>query len=388
MLGSLPDSLRVGLFSNIYRPIISGVVNSIDLLRKELLNQGHCPFVFAPRIPGYRDGHSGVWRFPSVHFRQVNYPVALPLWPPTHRAISQSRLQVVHTHHPFWLGEVAWMWSRIRRIPLVYTFHTQYEQYCHYLKVPQAPLRALTRWSVKNFARRCDLIIAPSPTIRDVMNEYGITTWTETLPNAIDLERFQNRGLRGQLRHQLGWPQDRPVALYAGRLGKEKNLPFLLEAFAKVPEACLAVVGDGPELPALRAQAEGLGLAERVFFAGGASYPAMPDFYGAADLFCIASMTEVKPLVVLEALASRLPVVAVSACGTADTLTHGQDGLLTSQRLDDFAGACNFLCRDDSERLRMAEAAGRTAEKYSIEGYTRKLVSLYQEARRRVDAHR
>ena len=83
MLGSLPDSLRVGLFSNIYRPIISGVVNSIDLLRKELLNQGHCPFVFAPRIPGYRDGHSGVWRFPSVHFRQVNYPVALPLWPPT-----------------------------------------------------------------------------------------------------------------------------------------------------------------------------------------------------------------------------------------------------------------------------------------------------------------
>lgn len=388
MLGSYPDSLRVGLFSNIYRPIISGVVNSIDLLRKELLKQGHCPFVFAPRVPGYRDTHSGVWRFPSVHFRQVNYPLALPVWPPTHRAISQSRLQVVHTHHPFWLGEVAWMWSRIRRIPLIYTFHTQYEQYCHYLKVPQAPLRALTRWSVQNFARRCDLIIAPSPTIREVMNEYGIKTWTETLPNAIDLERFQAPRERLSIRRQLGWPVDRPIALYAGRLGREKNVSFLLEAFAHVPEACLAVVGDGPELSLLRAQAEGLGLGERVFFAGGASYPAMPDFYRAADLFCIASTTEVKPLVVLEALASHLPVVAVAACGTSDTLTHGQDGLLTPERLADFAGACNYLCRDGEERRRMAVEAGRTAEQYSIEGYTRKLVSLYQEARRRVDRER
>ncbi|MFN8612645.1 MAG: glycosyltransferase [Vulcanimicrobiota bacterium] len=388
MLGSFPDPLRVGLFSNIYRPIISGVVNSIDLLRKELLNQGHCPFVFAPRVPGYKDTHSGVWRFPSVHFRQVNYPLALPIWPPTQRAIAQSRLQVVHTHHPFWLGEVAWMWSRIRRIPLVYTFHTQYEQYCHYLKLPQAPLRALTRWSVKNFARRCDLIIAPSPTIREVMSDYGITTWTETLPNAIDLERFQAPRERSSIRQQLGWPLDRPIALYAGRLGREKNLSFLLEAFAHVPEACLAVVGDGPELPALRAQAEGLGLGERVLFAGGASYPAMPDYYGAADLFCIASTTEVKPLVVLEALASHLPVVAVSACGTADTLTHGQDGLLTRERLDEFAGACKYLCRDGEERRRMAEAAGRTAENYSIEGYTRKLVALYQQARARVDRER
>lgn len=164
MLGNSPEPLRVGLFSNIYRPIISGVVNSIDLLRKELLNQGHCPFVFAPRAPGYRDAHSGVWRFPSVQLsRRVNYPLAIPCWPPTHYAISQSRLQVVHTHHPFWLGEVGWMWAKIRKIPLVYTFHTQYEQYCHYIKLPQAPLRAVTRWAVQSFTGRCDLIIAPQP---------------------------------------------------------------------------------------------------------------------------------------------------------------------------------------------------------------------------------
>ncbi len=385
MLGSSPEALRVGLFSNIYRPIISGVVNSIDLLRKELLNQGHCPFVFAPRVPGYRDAHSGVWRFPSVGLsRRVNYPLAVPCWPPTHYAISQSRLQVVHTHHPFWLGEVGWMWARIRKIPLVYTFHTQYEQYCHYLKLPQAPLRAATRWAVQSFARRCNLIIAPSPAIREVMHDLGIKTWTETLPNAIDLERFQGRRDRRALRQQLGWPQEAPIAIYAGRLGREKNLPFLLQAFTRVPGACLAIVGDGPDLPALRQQAHELGVQERILFTGGASYPEMPDYYAAADFFCISSTTEVKPLVVLEALASRLPVVAVSACGTADTVSHGQDGLLTSERLDDFALACSRLCDDRKLRLDMSEEAGRSAQSYSIERYTNRLVELYREAARRL----
>jgi len=88
--------------------------------------------------------------------------------------------------------------------------------------------------------------------------------------------------------------------------------------------------------------------------------------------------------VVLEALASRLPVVAVSACGTADTVSHGQDGLLTSERLDDFAGACSRLCDDRKLRLDMSEEAGKSAESYSIERYTRRLVDLYREAARRI----
>ena len=374
-------ALRVGLFSNIYRPILSGVVNSIDLLRKELLNQGHCPFVFAPQVPGYREAHSGVWRFPSFPLsRKVNYPVAVPFWPPTHYAISQSRLSVLHTHHPFWLGEVAWMWSRLQRIPLVYTFHTQYEQYCHYIKLPQRPLRALTRWAVKGFSQRCDLIIAPSPAIREVMREYGITTWTETLPNAIDLERFQPSRDRQQLRQKLGWPLHAPIAIYAGRLGREKNLPFLLQAFAQVEGAHLALVGDGTELPRLRQLAQELAMEDRVIFVGAAAYPDMPDYYAAADFFCMASTTEVKPLVVLEALASQLPVVAVSACGTADTVSHNQDGLLTSERLEDFAAACSSLCHDRALRQRLAQQAGRTAKEYSIENYTLRLVELYREA--------
>lgn len=373
--------MRVGIFTNAYRPLVSGVVNSVDLIRKGLLRQGHTPFVYAPGVRGYTDQHAGVYRFPSVELStKVQFPVAWPLWPPIHRSIARSELNVLHTHHPFLLGDYAWYWSRRLRLPLVYTFHTQYEQYAHYVPLPQAPLRALTRWLVSGFARRCDLIIAPSPNIRELLDRYRIRTWTETLPNAVDLSRFQLGHFRSSLRQRLGWPQDATIALYAGRIGKEKNLGFLLQAFSQVPDALLAVVGDGPELEALKQLAHRAGIADRVMFPGRVEYQQMPAYFAASDFFCISSTTEVKPLVVLEALASGLPTVAVAACGTADTLTDGVDGVLTTEHIDVFAAAMRRMVEQPDWRRTLARQARSTARQYSIEGYVQRLVELYDEA--------
>lgn len=376
-----PERLRVGIFSNAYRPLISGVVNSIDLIRKGLREQGHVPFVYAPRVGGYRDTGAGVFRFPSLEFSsQVQYPVAIPFWPSMHRRISRSRLQVLHTHHPFLLGDYALYWSRRRGIPLVYTFHTQYEQYSHYLRMPQKPLKALARWAVGRFARRCDLIIAPSPSIRDLLQEYGIQTWTETLENAIELSPFRQAT---RCRRELGWPEDAVIGLYAGRLGKEKNLEFLVRALPERPDAYLAIVGDGPVLEELMELARELGVSGRVIFTGAIDYACMPRYFAAADFFTISSTTEVKPLVVLEALASGLPVVAVAACGTQDTLRHEHDGLLTELDLEQFRGAWTRLLDEPELRRGLSSQARRTAAGYSIDGYIERLVELYREARRR-----
>ena len=363
--------MRVGLFTNAYRPLISGVVNSIDLTRRELLRQGHVPFVFAPRCPGYRDEHAGVFRFPSLSLtRRVQFPLPLACrW----RDQRNLRLDVLHTHHPFLLGDTARAYAGDLGVPLVFTFHTQYEQYCHYVRLPQAPLRRLTRWAVLRFARRCDLLVAPSPLIHEWLREQGCPTWTETVPNAIDLSRFAS-----PQPVDLGLPPGARVVLYAGRLGVEKNLDFLLDAFQAVAAENdhLVVVGDGPLLPHLRAR----GVA-RVHFPGRVSYEAMPAYYAAADLFAITSTTEVKPLVVLEALASGLPVVAVSACGTADTLTHEKDGLLSPCTQEAYQAVLSRALRE--ERTRLSQGARATAQAYGIGSYTRRLVELYEEARLR-----
>jgi glycosyltransferase involved in cell wall biosynthesis len=232
---------------------------------------------------------------------------------------------------------------------------------------------------VRQYARRCDLIIAPSPTIRDLLDQYGIATWTVTLQNAIDLSRFEQLPDRQLLRQQLGWPQEARVALYAGRLGKEKNLDFLLEAhrrvYAQDARALLMILGDGPERQRLQRQ----GVAG-VHFLGPCSYADVPGYFRAADFFTICSTTEVKPLVVLEALAAGLPVVAVSACGTQDTLSEGFDGLLTPHRLEPFAASWLRLVEDPALVQRLSEGALQTARQYGMETYGQKLVELYREA--------
>lgn len=364
--------MRVGVFTNAYRPIISGVVNSIDLIRHELLRQGHVPFVWAPRFPGFREEHAGVFRYPSLSLtRQVQFPLPLAF---RCRSLKPLALDILHTHHPFLLGDTARAYARELGIPLVFTFHTQYEQYCHYVPLPQEPLRRLTRWAVLRFARRCDLLVAPSPMIADWLRDQGLRVWTETVPNAIDLRRFTEASPDG-VRERLGVPAGDRLALYAGRLGVEKNLEFLLEAFAAVagPRDHLAIVGDGPVLERLKARA-----GQRVYFPGRVDYQDMPAWYAAADLFAMSSVTEVKPLVVLEALASGLPVVAVAACGTADTLTHGHDGLLSPCEQPAFQASLRQALTTDLTA--MAANARRTALDYGIEGYVRRLVDLYREA--------
>ncbi|MEW6278063.1 MAG: glycosyltransferase [Candidatus Eremiobacterota bacterium] len=378
--------MRLGIFTNAYRPIISGVVNSVDLIRKGLLAQGHVPYVFAPEFPGYRDQHAGVLRFRSLSLSsRVEFPLAIPYSTRIFPRIPRMRLDVLHAHHPFLLGDVAVHFARKLNLPLVFTFHTQYEQYAHYIPLPKKAVQAAARRAVRAYARRCDLIICPSPVLKTLLQEeYRLDTRLETLPNAIDLSRFQ--GVQGDgLRRSLGFGPEDVVAVYAGRIGLEKNLAFLLRAFARVQDtrARLLVVGDGPELANLKAQAQALGISPRVRFTGKVEYGCMPAYYAAADLFAITSTTEVKPLVVLEAMASGLPVVAVAACGTQDTVTHEGDGLLCPCREEDFRAILERAMADPDLRSRMSVGARRTSQGTSIETYTERLVELYRDLLRR-----
>ncbi|MCB1707082.1 MAG: glycosyltransferase, partial [Halioglobus sp.] len=171
------------------------------------------------------------------------------------------------------------------------------------------------------------------------------------------------------------------VAIYAGRLGKEKNLDFLLDAFARLPAELdwrLLLVGEGAESGLLQERVASLQLQRRVLFTGPLPYQEMPQVYAAGDLFVITSTTEVKPLVVLEAMASGLPVVAVAACGTEDTLTHQHDGLLSTSDLEAYSLQLQQAIRDADGRFRWGQNARRTAAQYGIDNYTRRLDGLYQ----------
>lgn len=375
--------MRVATFTNAYRPVVSGVVNSVDLIRKGLLRNGHTAFIFAPQVPGFEEQHAGVWRFRSVSLtRKVEFPLPVPYSTRIFPLIPRLRLDVIHTHHPFLLGEVGAHFAKKLGIPLVYTFHTQLEKYAHYIPLPQDLVRKAARDYVAAYARKCDCIICPSPSIRGLLDEYGVTCRVEVLQNAVDLSSYR-RADGARVRKHLGLAPERILCIYTGRMGIEKNLSFMLRAFRKVhqqhPQAALLLVGDGPLLEDLQAEARDLGLSDHVFFPGRVPYRDIPSWYAASNLFVMTSTTEVKPLAVLEGMATGLPVVAVDACGTGDTVTPGHDGLLCDCDEEAFAGILATAVSNEDLRRRLGEAARVTAETYSLETYARKLVDLYQD---------
>jgi len=375
--------MRVAIFTNAYRPVVSGVVNSVDLIRKGLMRNGHTAFIFAPQVAGFQEQHSGVWRFRSLNLtRKVEFPLPVPYSTRIFPLIPRLNLDVIHTHHPFLLGEVGAHFAKKLGIPLVYTFHTQLEKYSHYVPLPQDLVRKAARDYVAAYARKCDCIICPSPSIRGLLDDYGVTCRVEVLQNAVDLRAYRRADGSG-VRSGLGLGPERVLCIYTGRMGIEKNLSFMLRAFRNVhrdhPEAALMLVGDGPLLEDLQAEAAGLGLAEHVLFPGRVAYREIPSYYAASDLFVMTSTTEVKPLAVLEGMATGLPVVAVDACGTGDTVTTGHDGLLCECDEEAFANILRTAVADAALRRRLGEAARVTAEAYSLENYAHRLIELYRD---------
>lgn len=376
--------MRVGLFSNAYRPVVSGVVNSLVEIRRGLLKRNHTPFLFAPEVKGYQEAHAGIFRFPSVDLDpSVGFPVPIPFSAKLTRVVQRMELSLIHSHHPILIGAAAANFAKKLHIPLVYTFHTQIEQYTHYVPFfRQQYVKEKTRKKMRQYLSKCDLIICPSPGIRPVIDSYNVETPVADLPNAIDLTKFQIVARKElDLRARFQIPEKALLSLSVGRLASEKGLPFLFQAFANLDTRPhhLVVVGDGPQKEELQRLAAGMGLSERIHFLGAVSYPTMPSVYAQADLFVICSTTEVKPLVVLEALASGTPVLAVAACGTQDTLTDQYDGCLCSLDSKQYSEAWNRLIQNDGLRDELGRNARLTASRYSIENYLDRLCSLYEQ---------
>ncbi len=363
--------------------MVSGVVNSLDGIRQGLLKSGHQPYIFAPEFRDFRDIQSQVYRFPSLEvFKRISFPIPIPYSTRLFRVLRELQLDLIHSHHPFMLGEVAASVARQKQIPLIYTFHTQVEHYSHYVPMNQNVVRGVARSKIIRYLNKCDLVIAPSSGIRGLLDTYGSKARIETLPNAIDLDRFSELPSGKNWREKLRIPDLATVSLSVGRLEPEKSLDFLLKAFRKTnptPDQILVVVGDGTQRARLIKLSQSLGLGANVRFPGAVAYSEMPSLYTSSDLLAICSTTEVKPLVVLEALACGLPVLAVSACGTADTLHHGRDGWLCPNDLDSFVNGWSTLLADRTMRRDLGTGALRTARNYSFTSYLTRLISLYQE---------
>ncbi|MBI4279921.1 MAG: glycosyltransferase [Armatimonadetes bacterium] len=369
------------MFSDSYKPRISGVVNAVEGFSEELRRRGHRVYIVAPAAPGYADSDRDVVRVPSVTLRRYpDFPLAPPWMPRAGRRLAALGLDVVHTHTPFLMGRVAAGVARRSSAPLVFTHHTLYTEYVHYVPLSAAVTRPAVRWYTTAFCNQCDCVIAPSRAVHDRLRAAGVRARIEVLTTgALTPEVFAPRDA-SWVRARFGIPAGAPLVVHVGRLGREKSVDDLLRAFARVaPEhdAHLLVVGGGPQEKALRDLAAQLGIAVRVTFAGPMPRVKALDCYAAGDLFATASRTETAGLVITEAMAVGLPVVAVASGGVPEAVADGETGLLAGD-VEGLATVMRALLRDPGRRRRLAAQARERARTFSIEGITTSLLVIYE----------
>ncbi|HBE79341.1 MAG TPA: hypothetical protein DDW65_16440 [Firmicutes bacterium] len=375
--------MRIGIFTNCYLPLVNGVVGTVSLLRKGFLEAGHEVYIFAPGCDDYQDSETGIFRYPAVNLTpQIKYPIAIPFSRTISRKLKNLPLDIIHSHHPFVLGPVALRLSSSRNIPLVYTFHTQYDQYTHYVPLPSALVRSVSIRQVRRFSQAVNQVTTPAESARKILLGYGVTNPIQVIPNPTDLSKFINND-PGVVRQKYRIDHQK-LLMSIGRVAPEKNLDLLLESFRQMVVTAppntlkLMIIGDGPDLGRLTQLAKNLGISDQVIFTGLVAPILIPQYLAGADLFVMTSTTEVKPLAQLEALASGIPIVAVTAAGANDTIIHGQNGLLVVKDPHVFAKAVLDLLNDPERYRDFQENARKTASGYAYGAIAGQYLELFE----------
>lgn len=388
--------MKICMMTNTYLPHVGGVARSVSTFAHEFVRQGHEVLVVAPTFPGkpLAPGREAlVERVPSLqNFNGSDFSVRLPFAAALSDRLDQFAADIIHAHHPFLLGDTALRVAMNKNVPIIFTHHTRYEDYTHYVPFSET-LKEIAIELPTRFANLCDGVVAPSESIARLMRRRGVTTPMTVIPTGIDVGAFAGAD-RKRARQRFGLTPDVFVVGHVGRLAQEKNLSFLGHAVAQFlkaqPEARFLVVGDGPAKEEFTAIFTAAGVADRLILAGKRTGAPLRDAYRAMDLFAFASRSETQGMVVAEAMAAKLPVVALDAPGVREVVneTNGTR-LAASATPTEFAAALtDFVTAAPKRREELATGASTTALEFSQERSASRLLAFYTETRRSTRARR
>ncbi|MDX1696211.1 MAG: glycosyltransferase [Ketobacteraceae bacterium] len=380
--------MRICLITNTYLPHVGGVARSVDTLAEDLKKQGHDVLIIAPTFSD-DDVVSGdddnVVRVPAIqNFNGSDFSVRLPLPFQLTETLDEFEPDIVHSHHPFLLGDTALRIARKYRKPLVFTHHTLYERYTHYVPLDSEVMQQFAIHLAIAYVNLCDAVVAPSESIAELIRERGGEAPVRVIPTGVDPDFFR-RGNGQAIRDRYGIPPSAKVIGHLGRLAEEKNLRYLAEAVSKAlaqqPDAWFLLAGDGELKQELEAWFESRQQADRVIATGNCTGQTLADVYQAMDLFAFASHTETQGMVVTEAMAAANPVVALDASGVREVVRDGFNGRLlpASATTDEFSRALVSLLNESAnERKSKQTMALKTANEFSREACAERMIRLYR----------
>ena len=363
-----------------YKPYVSGITNYVDINKRYFEMAGHEVFVFTFGDLEYQDNEPNIIRSHGVPLADSGFYLSMRYSRAAKKLL--QTMDIIHVQHPFLSGRLALRYCR--EIPIVYTNHTRYDLYAQaYLPImPEEMSQGLLQAYMPSFCNAVDLVIAPSAGMKKILRQLNVERDIEVIPNGVDLKDFHNA--QPLSRAKFGFNEDDILLVYSGRIALEKNLPLLLKSFAGIaetlPKAQLLLLGSGVQLyeEEIRSLIGELNLSQRVRLTGRIAYDQLPAYLAMCDIFVTASVTEVHPLSVIEAMGAGLPVMGIQSVGVGDTVQDGITGFLSTHELASFTAKLTRLCLDPGLRAQMSDSARKASSAYAIEQVSEILLKHYE----------
>ncbi|MDY6417712.1 MAG: glycosyltransferase [Bacteroidales bacterium] len=360
-----PDKANVGLFCEVFPPVMDGVSVCMENYAYWLQKKVGGVAVVTPHVPkaDYSVHEYKVFDYMSIPVpKRRPYMTGIAAFDPTYLAkIATTRFKIVHAHTPFSAGSAALSISRAQRIPLVATFHSKYRD--DFSKILPKLVVDMMIDSVVDFFERADLVWVPQESVIDVIREYGYKGHVEVMDNGSDLVADYPEKYFVEARQRLGIAPEEFVLLFVGQHVWQKNPQLTIEALSRLEDVPFKMffVGNGYAAEEMKAMVSEKGLDGKVTFVGTITDRAkIVDYYAASDLFVFPSLYDNAPLVVREAAALHTPSVMAIGSTAATILQDGENGFLVENDPDKLAQLLRELIHDPERVHRVGVQASKT----------------------------
>lgn len=375
--------MKIAFFTDTYYPQLNGITISVDNFSKELRKQGHTVYIFAPKIKKHKRKDVDLTNLSSIKLLSAESPIYLPM-PTSYKEYSKIfRLEfdLIHAHGNGAFSLLGYQVARMKNIPFVLTFHTLLTKYTHYFLKGRVLKPKMVEAGLRMFANLCDGIITPSQKMKDELIRYGVKKPIHVIPNFVEKDD-KTKIQKNYLHKKVGLQSDVPIILSVGRLGQEKNFKFVLEAFHELVQtdeiSHLVIVGHGEDSNHLKKYAAEMGLGQRVHFTGKINKKYMPSVYMDAMLFVFASVSEVHPLVTLEACAAGLPLIVAKDAAFDGVVIDNHNGYQLPLQKKIFAEKLQLLLDDKQLRKEMGRQSNKIIDRnFPPEHLAEMLIEVY-----------
>jgi len=386
VFGIKGENMRVGIFSDTYRPQVNGVVSSILTLEKELRKKGHKVYIITTTDPDAPTVEPNVLRIPSVEFKPLpQYRLGMLYSSKIIKKIKRLELDIIHSQTEWGVGTFARFAAINLEIPLVHTYHTLYEYYTHYVTRGHftVPAKKLAAAISKFYCEKCNALIVPTRKVEDILYSYDVDKNMNIIPTGIELDKFYRENYTDEeirfMRENFGIKDTDFLCVYIGRIAKEKSIDVLIDMFSKITDETykFMIVGRGPVIEDLKEQAEKLGINDRVIFTGEVPHDKVPVYYQMGDVFLNASISETQGLTFVEAMAAKTPVNARYDLNLEDLLVKNEAGLVYKDE-EEFINNIKLLKENKEFREKIIENAYNVSQDFTAEKFGDRVEAVYK----------